>query len=154
MRAMGSRSLALAAGSVAAAFTVLAGCGTSQPAAPPGVTVYDGARLIVGDGRPPIENARIVVDGARIVQAGPSVRVEAPAGAPRVDLTGKTVMPAIIDTHTHLGQTAEALTTDLRRRAYYGVGATLSMGLDAGEAPFQVRAALEGNGAGDGDPKS
>ena len=89
MRAMGSRSLALAAGSVAAAFTVLAGCGTSQPAAPPGVTVYDGARLIVGDGRPPIENARIVVDGARIVQAGPSVRVEAPAGAPRVDLTGK-----------------------------------------------------------------
>ncbi len=141
MRVVRSRFVSLAAGScAAAAFILSAACGGSQPAAPPGVTVFDGARVIVGDGRPPIENATIVVDGARIVQVGPSVRVDAPAGAPRVDLTGKTIMPAIIDTHTHLGQTTEELTADLRRRAEFGVGGTLSMGLDAGEVPFQVRA--------------
>lgn len=53
-----------------------------------------------------------------------------PAGAARVNLAGKTVMPAIIDTHVHLGRTREALIRDLRLRAYYGVGAALSMGTD------------------------
>lgn len=117
-----------------------AACGSTPPAPPPGVTVFDGARVIVGDGRPPIENATIVVDGSRIAQVGPAGSVTVPEGTPRVSLAGKTVMPTIVDAHTHLGQTSEALTNDLRRRAYYGVGATLSMGLDAGEAPFQVRA--------------
>ncbi len=49
-------------------------------------------------------------------------------------------MPAIIDTHTHLSGTRPALTDDLRRRAYYGVGATMSLGQDAGDLPFQMRA--------------
>jgi imidazolonepropionase-like amidohydrolase len=49
-------------------------------------------------------------------------------------------MPAIIDAHTHLSQTREALTLDLRRRAYWGVGAAISMGQDAGTLPFEMRA--------------
>jgi imidazolonepropionase-like amidohydrolase len=57
-----------------------------------------------------------------------------------VSLAGKTVMPAIIDTHTHLSQTREALMQDLRRRAYYGVSAAMSLGQDAGDLPFQIRA--------------
>ena len=48
-------------------------------------------------------------------------------------------MPAIIDTHTHLSQTREALLNDLRRRAYFGVGAALSLGQDAADAPYEVR---------------
>jgi imidazolonepropionase-like amidohydrolase len=87
----------------------------------PAVTAFEGARLIVGDGRPAIENATIVVEGSRIVQAGAGVR--APDGAAHVSLAGKTVMPALIDVHTHLSQTRDGLTRDLRRRAYYGVGA-------------------------------
>src|SRR5262249_37581500 len=54
-------------------------------------------------------------------------------------LAGKTVMPALIDTHTHLSQTREALTNDLRRRAYFGVAAAMSLGQDTREAPFQMR---------------
>src|SRR5262245_57799973 len=105
-----------------------------------GVTVFEGARVIIGDGRPPIDNASFVVNGARFAQVGRAADVKAPAGATRVSLAGKTVMPAIIDTHTHLSQTREALTDDLRRRAYFGVGATLSLGQDTTDASFQVRA--------------
>ncbi|MGH9202505.1 MAG: amidohydrolase family protein, partial [Vicinamibacterales bacterium] len=56
-----------------------------------------------------------------------------------VSLTGKTVMPAIIDTHTHLGRERAPLVQDLQRRAYYGVGAAASLGQDSGDLPFQVR---------------
>src|SRR5947207_1206043 len=55
------------------------------------VTAFEGARLIVGDGRAPIENAIFVVNGARIVQAGPAASVNVPAGAMRVNLAGKKV---------------------------------------------------------------
>jgi imidazolonepropionase-like amidohydrolase len=105
-----------------------------------GTTVFEGARLIVGDGQPPVENAAFVVTGDRIVQVGAAGSLKVPQGSTRVSLTGKTVMPAIVDTHTHLSQTREALTDDLRRRAYYGVSAAMSLGQDAGDLPFQMRA--------------
>ena len=104
------------------------------------VTVFEGARIIVGDGRPPIENATLVVNGGRFQQVGRAADVSVPAGATRVSLSGKTVMPAIIDTHTHLSQTREMLADDLRRRAYFGIGAAMSLGQDDTDAAFQVRA--------------
>lgn len=121
---------------------VLAGwsAAVSGQAPAPGLAVFEGARVIVGDGRPPIENASIVVNGARFVQVGRAADVRVPAGATRVSLTGKTVMPAIIDTHTHLSQTREGLVDDLRRRAYFGISAALSLGQDTTDASFQVRA--------------
>jgi imidazolonepropionase-like amidohydrolase len=100
---------------------LIAGAASAQ------VTVFEGARMIVGDGRV-VDNATIVVDGARIVQAGAGV--QAPAGATRVSLAGKTVMPMILDTHVHLSTTREKLVNDLKRRAYFGVSAALSMGTD------------------------
>ena len=51
-------------------------------------TAFTGARVIVGDGSDPIENATFVVEGDRFVAVGPSGEVEVPAGAERVDLTG------------------------------------------------------------------
>ena len=106
---------------------ILAGCAT-QPSTR-SVTAYEGARLIVGDGRV-IENATLVVDGTKIAQAGRAADVRVPAGATRVKLSGKTVMPMLVDTHVHLGRTREALIRDLKLRAYYGVSAALSMGTD------------------------
>jgi imidazolonepropionase-like amidohydrolase len=105
----------------------------------PAVTAFEGARLIVGNGRPSIENATLVVEGTKIAQAGPAIDVRVPEGAARVNLSGKTVMPTLIDTHTHLSQTREGLTQDLKRRAYYGVSAALSMGTDETEAELQMR---------------
>jgi imidazolonepropionase-like amidohydrolase len=103
--------------------------GFAIPAAAQTVTAYEGARLIVGDGRV-IENATLVVDGAKLAQVGTAADVRAPAGATRVNLAGKTVMPMIIDTHVHLSSTRDALLRDLRARAYYGVSAALSLGTD------------------------
>jgi imidazolonepropionase-like amidohydrolase len=100
------------------------------------VTAFEGARVIVGDGRV-IDNATIVVDGAKIVQAGAGVQV--PAGATRVNLAGKTVMPTLIDTHTHLSNTKEELVLDLKRRAYWGVSAAMSMGTDESTAELDMR---------------
>jgi imidazolonepropionase-like amidohydrolase len=124
-----------ALGIVVALWSAVSG---QAPAA--GVTVFEGARLIVGDGRAPIDNATIVVNGARIAQVGPAALVKTPAGATTVRLAGKTVMPAIVDTHVHTGQTLDALGQDLRRRAYYGVSAAMSLGQDTGDAVFEVRA--------------
>jgi len=105
-----------------------------------GVTAFVGARLIVGDGRAPIENSVILVNGTRFQQAGTVGQVQIPAGARNVSLAGKTVMPTIIDTHNHLSQTREALIDDLKRRAFYGVSAAQSMGQDTSDVIFQVRA--------------
>ncbi len=92
------------------------------------VTAYEGARLIVGTGAAPIENGTILVNGTRIVQAGPAGNVQAPAGARHVSLAGKTVMPAILDTHVHLNTTHDGIVKDLKQRAYFGVAAAQSMG--------------------------
>jgi imidazolonepropionase-like amidohydrolase len=95
-----------------------------------GITAFEGARLIVGDGAAPIENGTLVVDGTKILQAGSAADVSVPAGANRVNLAGKTVMPAIIDAHVHLSPTREMITRDLKRRGYFGVSAALSLGTD------------------------
>jgi imidazolonepropionase-like amidohydrolase len=103
------------------------------------VTVFEGGRVIVGDGKV-IENASVIVTGDRITQVGPAATVKAPANATRVSLTGKTLMPTIVDAHVHTSTTAPELENDLRQRAQFGVSAALSMGLDGTDAPFAQRA--------------
>jgi imidazolonepropionase-like amidohydrolase len=113
----------------AVAATLAAGMmvGLGGPAIAQSVTAFEDVRIIVGDGTV-IERGTLVVQGERIVAAGANVNV--PAGAQRVNLAGKTVMPTIVDTHVHLSPTRERIVVDLKRRAYYGVGAALSMGAD------------------------
>jgi imidazolonepropionase-like amidohydrolase len=77
-----------------ATLSILIGFGI--PASAQSVTAFEGARLIVGDGRV-VENAALVVEGTRILQAGSAADVRVPAGATRVSLAGKTVMPMIVD---------------------------------------------------------
>jgi imidazolonepropionase-like amidohydrolase len=101
--------------------------------------IYEGARIIIGDTSAPIENGAFVVRSGHLVAIGPKGSIKAPAGATRVDLTGKTVMPAMNNIHAHLGyegyvswsvenHTPENLLDHLEREAFYGVGAALSMG--------------------------
>ena len=91
------------------------------------VTAFEGARLIVGDGAS-IENATLVIDGTRSCR--PARASRCPPARMHVNLAGKTMMPMIIDTHVHLSPTRDRLIRDLKLRAYYGVSAALSMGLD------------------------
>jgi imidazolonepropionase-like amidohydrolase len=120
---------------------------TGQAPQATGVMVFERARLIDGNGGPPVENAAFVVDRARVTQVGRTGQVQVPSGAVRVDLAGKTVIPAIIDTHTHLAGTREALIDQLQGKAYYGVGVVMSLGQDSGDLPFQVREEIIPNAA-------
>jgi imidazolonepropionase-like amidohydrolase len=117
-----------------------AGADNNQVAEGADVTAFEGARLIVGDESAPIANATFLVRDAQIIQVGSTGDVEVPEGATVVDLSGKTVMPAIVDTHTHLRtDQRETLVEDLQRRAYYGVVGTGSMGREVGDVPYQIR---------------
>jgi len=124
-----------------------------QQAATATATLFEGARLITGDGSAPIEDAAFLIESDTITRVGKKGEIQPPAGAARVDLTGKTVMPALVDAHSHLGYTDVKRNTTaagnytrvnlvdhLERYAYYGIAATLSMGVDRGEIPYEVRA--------------
>ncbi len=114
---------------------------------------FEGARLIAGDGSAPIENAAFLVEGDAFAWIGKQGQRQPPQGAIRVDLSGKTVMPSLIDGHNHIGLVNEKdgsnskanyrrenLIDQLERYAYYGVAAALSMGLEADqELAYQLR---------------
>ncbi len=124
-----------------AGLPLLSACSAPETEKAPALTsvmAFEGGRVLVGDGGV-IENATMLVDGNRLLAVGPGDAVEVPAGAARVDLTGRTVMPAIIDTHVHLRETRDELVEDLQRKAYYGVGAVLSLGRGSSDMAFQVR---------------
>jgi imidazolonepropionase-like amidohydrolase len=127
----------VSAGALAAAV-----CSTSLESQSPGsgVTVFEGARLITGDGSAPIENSAFVVQNNQFITVGARGQVQVPEGAARVDLTGKTVMPAKVDLHGHLGYedvvagttskenfTRANLIEHLERYAYMGWSAVVSI---------------------------
>ena len=72
---------------------------------PHAAKAFAGARLIDGTGGPAVEDAVVVVRDGRIVAAGPRARVTIPAGAERIDLSGKTLMPGLVSAHGHVGET-------------------------------------------------
>jgi imidazolonepropionase-like amidohydrolase len=128
---------------VAACLVLISACSprADSQARPAGVTVFEGARLITGDGSAPIENSAFIVENNRFTQVGRRGEVPVPAGAARVDLTGKTVMPTLVDLHGHIGFqnvaegtmsketfTRENLIDHLELLAYNGVGAVVGVG--------------------------
>src|SRR5688572_3569551 len=112
--------------------------------------LYEGARLITGEGDAAIERSAFLVENGRFARVGGLSEISAPVGAARVDLTGKTVIPALIDAHSHIGYmknltsgpqnyTRENILDHMHRFAYFGVAASQAMGSDFGELPFQLR---------------
>ena len=101
--------------------------------------LFEGARLIPGDASPAIERGAILVEGGRILAVGVAGSVTAPPGTRRVDLTGRTVMPAMVNVHVHIGyegytswgaanHTPANVQDHLLREAFYGVAATTTVG--------------------------
>src|SRR5688572_27232308 len=139
-------------GSITAVVWALAASLAAQNAGS-GAVLFEGARLIIGERAAPITDSAVLVQGTRVVAAGPRGTIKAPAGATVIDVRGKTIMPALVDAHSHLGYsdvrtgvtsaasyTRDNLLDQLRRYAYYGIAATWSLGLDRGEIPYQLRA--------------
>jgi imidazolonepropionase-like amidohydrolase len=116
------------------------------------ITLFEGARLIPGDGRPPIDNSAMLVEGDTIRQVGVRGSIAAPTGAARVDLSGRTVIPGLVSLHGHVGflngttfsadnYTRDVIVDHLQRYLYYGIVAVMSTGTDPGELPYQLRTA-------------
>jgi imidazolonepropionase-like amidohydrolase len=113
--------------------------------------LYEGARLIPGDGSQPIASSAILVENGIITNVGAKASVNVPRSARRVDLSGKTVMPALVNAHGHPGFqrgltytadnfTRETIIEDLNRALYFGVAAIQSQGIEKGDVTYQIRA--------------
>src|SRR4029077_4580489 len=93
------------------------------------VQAWVGARIIDGTGKPAIENAILVIRNGHIEAVGKRVKI--PAGAERIDATGKTIIPGLINAHGHLN-TETQLGVYLRD----GITTVLSLG---GDKEFALR---------------
>ena len=71
-------------------------------APPTGLVALTGARIIDGTGRAPVAQGTLVIQDGRISAIGPSSAVTIPAGAMRIALSGKTIIPGLINAHGHL----------------------------------------------------
>jgi imidazolonepropionase-like amidohydrolase len=103
--------------------------------------ILENFTLIDGTGRAPVSNAALIVTDGRITYAGPKAGANPPAGAEKIDLTGKFLVPGIINLHGHLGAvkglvqdpknyTRENLMSQLQLLSSYGVTSYVSMGSD------------------------
>ena len=69
-----------------------------------GALAITGATLIDGTGNRPVNDAVVVIEGDRIVSAGPRAKVKIPSGATRVDAGGKFLLPGLWEMHAHFEQ--------------------------------------------------
>ena len=112
----------------ASALLILAASVLFSAGAAAQVTVLSHATLIDGTGAPAQRDVTIVIENGRIRDIGPSAAVAAPANAAVVDLSGKFVVPGIINGHGHVGPPPRD--PQLRQYALYGVTTTTSMYFD------------------------
>ena len=135
---------------VAVVAVALSSTVSSQSRSAARAVVYENARLIVGDGSAAIEAGALVVQDGRITALGRKGDVSVPANAAHVDLSGRTVMPAMINVHVHIGYegytrwgvdnyTAQNVLDHLQREAFYGVAATQSVGSSPTDPSIQFQ---------------
>jgi imidazolonepropionase-like amidohydrolase len=116
---------------------------TPAPAAPAAdVLVLRNFTLIDGRGGASVPGSALVATDGRITWVGPAAELQAPAGAQVQDLSGKYLMPGIINLHAHVAEsdgvvqdpvkffTREGVESDLKLYASYGVTSVASLGTD------------------------
>lgn len=131
----------LAAAAALGVAAMASSCNMGGGAAPDEVLVLTGFTLIDGTGAAAAPDSAMIINDGRISWVGPAAQLKAPAGSEPVDLTGKYVMPGLIDLHVHLGNvkdmvqdgafySADSVREELGRHASYGVTTVVSMGTD------------------------
>jgi len=130
--------------------SVLVTCPRARAQAGTRQMVLKGARLIDGTGRPAIENSVLLIEGDHVVAAGKAGTISIPKGAEVRDVSGKTIMPALINLHGHLGlssngadsavghYTEENVVKQLNKYLSYGVATVTSLGQDEDEI-YKIR---------------
>lgn len=120
-----------------------AGCGeSSAPVVEPGGLVLIGGQLIDGTGSAPAADSVIVIRDGRIENVGSRDSTAVPAGAEVIDVTGKTIIPGLVNLHVHYRGGPEEIERQFRSQLYYGVTTGRSIGSDSPEA---VEFLLEAN---------
>ena len=128
---------------------VLTGCAESTapqesavPGGEPGGLALVGGQLIDGTGAPPVADSVVVIRDGRIETAGPRDTTPVPAGAETLDVTGKTIIPGLVNLHVHYRDGPEEIERQFRSQLYYGVTTARSIGSDS---PERVAFLLEAN---------
>jgi len=112
-----------------------------------GTLAFIGARIIDGSGAPPLENGVLISTDGRIVAVGPAATTTIPDDAQRIDVTGKTLIPGLINTHGHVGDVLGLenghydrgnVLRQLALYARYGITTVNSLGDDEYEG-FEIR---------------
>jgi imidazolonepropionase-like amidohydrolase len=114
-----------------------------------GVKAFVGARLFDGTAHPVFEKAVLVVKDGRVIAVGSEKDVNVPAGAERIDVAGRFVIPGLVNAHGHVGETRglksgpelytrENVLAQLGLYARYGVTTVVSLGGDREEG-FRLR---------------
>ena len=129
----------------------VAGLFTLDPArsATPDVKAFVGGRLFDGTGRGNVPGAVVLVKDGRVLSAGAARDVRIPPGAERIDVSGRFLIPGLINAHGHVGETRglrsgpelydrENALAQLRLYARYGITTVASLGGD-GEDGFRLR---------------
>jgi imidazolonepropionase-like amidohydrolase len=104
-----------------AAGGLLAAPKAEKPEAPKRLAIRAG-RLLDGTGAPPVRNAVLLIEGDRITAVGPDVKI--PPGVETIDLSKSTVLPGLIDCHTHITSQSGDYLNDLFRRSPIDIAVT------------------------------
>ena len=117
-------------------------------ARPSGMLAFTGARIITMRGDEVIDNGTVLVDGNRIAAVGPAGSVPVPAGARTIDVSGKTIIPGLIDGHWHGSMGSEEITPQQNWVLYAGLAYGVTTIHDPSNDTSEIFAASELQKAG------
>lgn len=135
--------------SILVAATWLAATGVNGQT-PSNTIALVGARVIDGTGGAPIANATVLISNGRIDRVGPTASLKVPAGATRIDVSGKTIIPGLVNAHGHLGHgdsklpVHDQIIQQLQLYPKFGVTTVYALGDDGVES---VRISEQNNNA-------
>jgi imidazolonepropionase-like amidohydrolase len=137
---IGPEEMAMRTSRLSALFVLLGFALASSAVAAPAI-VLEGARLIDGTGKPPRDNAALIIQGDKITAVGTTGKLARPKGARVIDVHGRTIMPGLITAHSHAGlvagianradaYTRENVQAALVQYEQYGVTSVVTLGLN------------------------